>query len=243
MRIRSRPEFLYAVFILFLVMNIALWLQTRTWRPIWGNVPPTPSHGNAEGMVLGDKQFAYRLTSIMLQNIGNATDRTRALSEYDYEGLKGWFLLADYLDPESNFVPSLAAYYFGATQAKQDLSPVIDYLEYIGQQPQPQKWRWLAQAVYMARFEQGDLQRALDLANKLANLPRDDLPLWAKQMPVLIVNAQGDKQMAYAMMVETLRSEIDRLSPQEILFMRNYLCGRILTPEQAAQDALCTNTK
>jgi hypothetical protein len=234
---------LYIIFLSFLVLNIAFWLQTKSMRPIWGNVPPVPSQNNAAGMALGDAQFAYRLTGLMLQNIGNATDSTKPLSEYNYDTLKGWLFLADHLDPNSNFVPSLAAYYYGATQDKSDLTPIIDYLEVIGQRPEPQKWRWLAQAVYLARFEQNDLQRALDLANKLANLPRDDLPLWARQMPALVMNAGGQKEAAYAVMMSTLTSEIDNLSPPEILFLRNYICDRILTPVQAAQNDLCTKTR
>lgn len=237
---RSSSLSLYAVFLLFLVLNIAFWLQTKSLRPVWGNVPPVPSQNSTAGMALGDAQFAYRMSGLMLQNIGSATDDTKPLSQYNYHILKGWLFLADKLDPSSNFVPSLAAYYYGATQDKSDLPPIIDYLEEIGQRPEPQKWRWLAQAVYLARFEMGDYQRALDLANKLANLPRNDLPLWAKQMPALVMSAAGQKEGAYTMMMNTLTSEIDTLSGPEILFLRDQICDRILTPAQAAQNDLCT---
>lgn len=243
MRFWSSHIALYCMLFFFLALNIALWTQTKSMRPIWGNVPPVPSNSMASGLALGDKQFAYRLVSIMLQNIGNATDSTKPLSEYNYDTLKGWLFLADYLDPASNFVPSLAAYYYGATQDKKDLTPVIDYLEVIGQRPESQKWRWLAQAVYLARFEQNDYQRALELANKLVGLPRDDLPLWARQMPAMIMTASGQKAAAYEMMMETLVSERDNMSPSEILFFRDYICDRILTPVQAAQNDLCTKTR
>jgi hypothetical protein len=224
----------------FLVLNIAFWMQTKSLRPLWGNVPPVPSQNSGAGMALGDSQLAYRMVAMMLQNIGNATDATKPLSEYNYDLLKGWFFLADHLDPVSNFVPSLAAFYFGATQDKKDLTPVIDYLEVVGQRPEPQKWRWLAQAVYLARFEQNDLQRALVLANTLAALPQDDMPLWARQMPAMIMTVSGQQEAAYTVMMNTLTSEIDNLSPPEILFLRDYICDRILTPAQAAQNDLCT---
>lgn len=230
---------LYGVLIFFLILNIGFWFNTRNMHPIWGNVPPAPGKVAGAGMGLGDHQLAYRITGMMLQNLGNMNGKTHNLKEYNYDHLGDWLMFADTMDPVSNFIPTLAAYYFGGVSPPKDLMPLINYLVKVGHYPQEQKWRWLAQAAYLARYSQNDINLSLELANQLASLPRDDLPLWAKQMPIIIMNAKGDKNAAYAILMGTLTSGLDTLSPTEIAFMRNYICEEILTPIEAASNVIC----
>lgn len=236
----NRGDFsLYAVFAIFLAANIVLWIPTHHIKAVWGNVPPAPSQATAGMMALGDGQLAYRMTGLMLQNFGNTWGESRNLHDYDYNRLKDWFFMADHLDPVSNFVPSLAAFYFGATDRKDQLTSVIDYLTVVGQEPQPEKWRYLAHAVYLARFKQEDMAKALDLANMLAGLPRDDLPMWAKSMPAFVMTASGDRESAYNLMVSILKTEGSKLNRFEVRFLKDNICTKILTPAQAAQNPLC----
>ncbi len=230
---------LYLSFSFILALNIALWTYSRDLRLQWSNVPPAPSTKSATMAALGDSQMAYRTIGLMLQNFGSIGGTVQRLQDYRYDRLKDWFFLEHGLDPESNFVPALSAYYYGATHKISDLSPVIDYLEVAGQGPQPQKWRWLAHAVYLARYQQSDLNKALELANLLAGLKRDDMPKWARQMPAFVMNAQGDKQAAYAMMKGILASSGKDMTAVEIRFIQDYVCHQILTQEQARQDSLC----
>ncbi|MGZ9097193.1 MAG: hypothetical protein ACXW30_02720 [Micavibrio sp.] len=243
MRANTGNFILYGIFFTFLILNISFWLLTNHLRPVWGNVPPVPTQRGAIMMALGDQQLSYRMVGLMLQNLGNTGGDSRNLKEYDYQRLGDWLFLADNLDPISNFIPSLSAFYFGATTKGDDLGPVVDYLEMAGQRPQKHKWRWLAQAIYLARYQQGDYERALELAHKLAALPRDDMPPWTRQMPAFVMTAKGDKEAAYALMMGILKNGIDDMTPVEIRFIRDYVCDRILTPEQAAQNDLCTKTR
>jgi len=237
----QRDGFFYALLIFFLIGNIGLWLHTRHTRPVWGNVPPALSERGATMMATGDRQLAYRITGLMLQNIGNAGGESHALKDYNYNALRDWFFLADKMDPKSYYVPYLVAYYFGATQNPEQLNAVIDYLHEIGIRPGQNRWRMLAHAVYLARYRQGDLNKALDLANILAGLDRPDLPLWAKSMPAFVVRAKGDKEGAYTMMMGMLAEGIKdkSLSEYDIRLLRDNICNQILTPEQAAKDEVC----
>lgn len=235
---------LYLVFCVILTLNIALWFYSRDLRPAWGNVPPVPTVQMAARTTLGDPQMAYRMIGLMLQNLGSVGGKDQIFQNYNYAHLRDWFFLEDQLDPRSNYIPALAAYYYGATKKIADLTPVIDYLEVVGQRAEPHKWRWLAHAVYLARFQQGDLNRALDLAEKMAVLPRDDMPIWTRQMPAFVLNAMGDKQAAYALMMSILaNSNVADMDPAEVRFIRDYVCDRILTPVEAAGEKLCTATK
>jgi hypothetical protein len=233
---------LYIVFTAFLVLNIGLWAQTHKLRPVWGNVPPAISERGTLMTNMGDSQLAYRRNGLMLQNLGNAGGDSTPLKNYNFELLRGWFMLQDSLDPVANFMPYLAAYYFGATQnPKEQLGPVLDYLEVQGQRSETDKWRWLAQAVILARYNKKDMPRALELANKLSGTP--NVPMWAKAMPAFVLRAEGDKEAAYTVMMGILSSGAKSLSPYEIRLLRDNICNQTLTPEEAAKNELCIKVK
>lgn len=234
---------LYGILLLVLVANIGLWFHSRHIRPYWGNVPPVVSERSAVISALGDRQMAYRATGLMLQNIGTTGGKDQPLQNYNYDMIGKWLMLGSRLDPVANYLPALAAYYYSATQNKASLGPIVDYLAEAGMRPEPHKWRWLAQAVYLARFELKDLNKALDLAHKLANLSRSDMPIWTRQMPAFVMNAQGDKRASYALMMGILSSSGKDLSPPEILFIRDYICDQVLSPAEALSEPLCNTVK
>lgn len=232
----------YLAFFLALALNLCVWWQALPQRAQWGNVPPVPSSPQAAAMfALGDTQLAYRSFSLLIQNLGDAGGQARPLEVYDYDRLSAWFWLLDKLDPKANYIPSIAGFYFSANQNTTALDPLIDYLATVGVRPVRQKWRWLAQAVYLARFVQNDYDKALVLAERLAALDYEDMPTWTDQMPAFVRMQQGDKEGAYNIMINVLNSEARSLQPAEVNFMREYICDRILTPEEKGRDPLCTS--
>lgn len=226
---------------LALLANCALWFSVRYVKPVWLNVPPPPSETSAIMSALGDPQFAYRSLGLSLQNLGDTGGRIINLSDYNYEELGRWFLLQHNLDPVSNFTPSLAAYFFGANRQSSDLGPIVDYLEQAGDVDAPQKWRWLAHAVFIARHKMKDYDRAYELAEKLAAMDRPDMPSWTKQMPAFVKNNQGEKEAAMALMLQLLETEKDTLHPSDVNAIVAYICEQILPPDEAKTYKLCQN--
>jgi len=231
---------LYLSFCLALLLNIVFWAYAKDERAVWENVPPVPTKETAMSLSLGDGQFFYRVAGIVLQNLGDTGGRTTRLTEYDYPMLGKWFFLVDSLDPVSDFFPLLAAFYYGATRNAKDLDPVVDYLTKVGRRPEGEKWRWLAQAVYLARYEQQDMEKALKLAYLLANHPNNDRPGWTYQMPAFVLNAKGDKEAAYQILMNLLIDEAENLHPNEVNFTKEYICDRLLSPAQKEAHPLCT---
>lgn len=230
---------LYAVFTGILLLNIGFWLKARTVIPKWDNVPPVPKEGTLAISGLGDSQVAYRMTGYFLQNLGNTGGYFEPLESYDYSAIEQWLLAARSLDARSNYVPFLAAYYFGAVDSHPDkISHIVNYLVEAGQDPYPQKWRWLAQAVYLARYQEKNLDKALRLANLLASLKTDTAP-WARQMPAFVHLQMGNKKAAYELMMRMLVSEADKMDPAEVNYMKDFICTRALEKEEAAKNPLC----
>lgn len=233
------------VFTLALCANISLWFQVRDVQQRWANVPPAPSVISASLGGLGDTQFSYRTYGVTIQNMGDTGGRTTNLKEYDYDNLVDWFRLEDTLDPRSHFIPYLAAYYFGVIDAPEKVAPLVDYLEEVGLREGPQNWRWLGRAAFLARFNEQNDDKALKIAQEMADLENQGvkLPMWARQMPVFILQAKGEKRAAQAIVEETLKSSVDELDPTEVNFLIDYLCNRLLDESESAKHPFCQNSE
>ncbi len=222
---------------------IGLFLTTSHLQSKWTNVPPPPGKLSAAGAGLGDTLFAYRSFGIILQNMGDYGGRTTSLRDYNYDNLGGWFMLLHSFDPKSDFLPYVASFYYGGLDTNTEkLKPLVDYLEIAGNSTQGEKWRWLAQAAYIARFKMNDLGRSLELARKLSNLDAD-IPMWARNMPANVLNARGEKQAAYEMLLSILKDRHDKMNANEINATKAYICEQILTPEEAQKNPLCDDVQ
>lgn len=216
-----------AVLCIFLILNFLFWSTSHQKQKVWGNVPPAPSFIKAKMGGLSDAQLAYRLYGLVLQNIGSIGGKQVNLREYDYKTLKDWFLVQDQLDERSNFIPLIASHYYGAVDDTKKMEDVLDYLKVVGQRPYGEKWRWLAHGVFLARHTIKDNEMALELAEILASNKDPNIGIWAKQLPALIHQADGNKQEAYFVMMNILKDSLDELHPNEINFMRDYICNTI----------------
>lgn len=232
----------FCLFLLLAVQAVS-WMTIREEQAQWLNVPPVPSKGSIYSSALGDGQLAYRSMGVMLQNLGDMHGRATPLKDYNYKDLSQWFLLSEELDNKSDYMPYIASYYYGGLdQETEKLRPLIAYLFKVGQEDYGEKWRWLAHAVYLARFKLNDLDYALQMANVLADKasdPDSGLPNWARQMPAFILNAKGDKEAALQIMVNIIASVGDKIHPNEVNHTRGYICEDIFTPEEAKNSPIC----
>ncbi len=234
---------LKTLFAIALFLNVATWFYTKNVQAKWINVPPPPSDFSASFMALGDNQFAYRIIGLMIQNFGNIGGRITPIKDYDFENLSEWFFLEYRLSPKSDYAPLLAAFYYGASQDPTKLRPLLNYLEVVGNNPEGEKWRWLAHAVYLARFKLKDLDLALHYAKLLAAIPNDNMPGWARSAPVNVMNNMGEKEAALQLMLEIMKNGKDTIHPNELNSMAYYICEQILDADAAARHDLCNNLK
>lgn len=223
--------------------NVTFWFHSRDVKSQWLNVPPVPSEFSAVSSTLGDTQFASRVISIMIQNLGSTGGRVTPIKDYDFDKLGAWMMLNYSLDSKSNITPYMAAFYFGASQDPTKIRPVINYLRIAGNSVEGEKWRWLAQAIYLARFKLKDLDLAYKMAKEMEALSRDGMPGWTRHLAVNVLNQQGEKEAALEMMLGILKDKSDKLHPSEVNAMLAYICEQILDPSEAKSHALCVDLK
>jgi tetratricopeptide (TPR) repeat protein len=177
----------------------------------------------------------------MLQNLGSTGGRIVPLHEYNYDKLVEWFFLTDSLDPKSNFISRLAAYYYGSSQDKEDLRKLLVFLEKQGTANTGRKWLLLVYGMKIARYELGDMDKALHFANLLANLDNPDMPDWTRRAPAIILSAKGDKEAAYRILVNLLKSEGEKIHPNEVNFIVHHICEDLLSSVEAINNPVCRN--
>ncbi|MDX2082473.1 MAG: hypothetical protein SFV53_00580 [Rickettsiales bacterium] len=220
-------------------MQIFFWHKTEKTKAPFDIVPPAPSQYLISAASLGDKEFLFRILAARLQNSGDVFAGFVALKKYDYSRIYHWLKALDQLNSESNFTPALAAYIYSQTQNHQDTKYIIDYLDEHAAIDIDKNWWWLFQAIYIAKNNLGDINRALDLAYKLSTNNAVNAPLWTKQMPAFIYEEMGDGCMAFSVIQKILNDSENgarKIDATEIDFMRHFIQDRLRKLQEGKFD-------
>lgn len=227
MCIKFKKSFLVIALIFILSSQITLWFNTKHIKPEMIIVPNVPSFTTIAILSLGDLQFYFRNLSFKIQNAGDSWGRFTALKDYNYEKLQAWFYLLDRLDNKSNFVPSLASYYYSQSQNVMDNKYIVEYLEDHAKNDITNKWWWMTQAVYLANHKLEDKKLALRLAYHLTNIPKDvNVPFWVRQMPAFIHEDMGETSAAKKIIIDIL-TNFNKFTPGELNFMEYFIKERL----------------
>ena len=211
-------------FAVLLIAQGGFWQYTREIKPEMGIVPAVPGARTVRALSFGDEEAFFRLLALNIQNSGDTFGRFTALYKYDFSKLYQWFHLLDGLNNQSNYLPSMASYYFSQTQNPSDVRYLVDYLdEYADGRPK-EKWWWVVQASYLASHKLNDSTRALEIASKLAGVR--GIPIWAQQLPAFIHEQRGEFGEALAIMEDVMKHPED-YSQGELNFMRYFIDERL----------------
>jgi hypothetical protein len=211
--------------VIFLLLQIVFWYNTNDIRPEMTIVPPVPGKEAVNALSFGDEQFYFRSLALEIQNAGDSFGRFTALKNYNYKKLTAWFEILDGLDHQSNFIPSIAGYYYSQTQNVPDVRYIINYLDKHASRDLKNKWWWMSQAVYLANHRLGDKPLALKLAYKLSKTP-GKVPMWVREMPAFIHEQLGEKEEALRI-IEGLMKDQDKLTKEELNFMNYFITERL----------------
>lgn len=202
----------------------AFWSHTRVIMPEMGIVPAVPGERTVRALSFGDEQAFFRLLALNIQNSGDTFGRFTALYKYDFNKLYHWFHLLDGLDNQSNYLPSMATYYFSQSQNRDDVRYIVDYLDEYTEGRAKEKWWWIAQASYLASHKLNDDDRALALAERLRGVK--GIPLWAQQLAAFEHEKRGEYGDALAIIQEILKDP-SQYSQGELNFMKYFIDERL----------------
>lgn len=213
-----------AIFVSLLALQGAFWWNTHNIRPEMGIVPDVPGEAAVKSLSFGDEEAFFRLYALGIQNAGDTFGRFTALYKYDFNKLTQWFYLLGKLNRQSNYIPAMTTYYFSQSQNPSDIPYLIDYLDDYTKGREKEKWWWVVQAVYLAQYKTEDLNRALELAERLRGIR--GIPIWAQQMAAFIYEKRGEFGEALAI-IEEIAKHPEDYTQGELNFMRYFVDERL----------------
>jgi hypothetical protein len=237
--LNSHKIFFY-LFLFLLISQIFFWrFLEKNPQNNFDLVPSPPTKNLMSILSLGDEEFLFRALGLRLQNSGDVFAGFVALKNYDYQRIYGWMKALDSLNYQSNFIPSLASYYYSQTQNTKDSIYIINYLDEHASQDIDKKWWWMFQAVYIAKKNLKDDDLALKLAYKLSENKDPKAPFWTRQLPAFFHQEMGDNCLAFKI-IENLIKEVEsgdsKSKADDLNFMRHFINERLSSLQKQKFD-------
>ena len=176
---------------------------------------PAPSRQALRAASFDEPAAASRFIMLHLQGFD--------LRHLDYERLIGWLRTALELDPRSAYPLFAAARVFAETPDDQRTRLVLDFIHEQFLRDPDRRWPWLAHAALLAKHRLKDLALARRYAAAVELHARGgDVPMWARQMQIFILEDMGELEAA-KIMLGGLLERGDIHDPNELRFLEHKL--------------------
>jgi hypothetical protein len=152
-------------------------------------LPPAPRAEALRVASFGENAAAARLLMLYLQGF--------ELRGLDYARLVGWLRAALALDPLSAYPLFAAARVFAENPDPAASRAMLEFVYQEFARDPDRRWPWLAHAALLAKHRLQDLPLARRYAAAIAREARSgDVPLWARQMEVFILEDMNELEAA-----------------------------------------------
>lgn len=229
----------YAFLSVFFILNFFLWSFSKSKIEFWVNVPPAPGPVQTLSYGLGDAELSYRLLGYQLQNMGDHGGQTRNIDDYNYKNLAQWARMLDGLNQKSDFLPNLAAHYFGSSRQKDHILELVQVLEDIGLRDYPGKWQWLVWSMTKSDVVLSDYEYTISLARQLQSKNDKTMPGWGYRMAPMYMFKHGDLSQSYLEMMHVYYDYLPKMPHDEKLFAITFLCDQL--SQYSDQNPACFN--
>ena len=217
--LRDVPKVVLAILAVALTLQVSLKSAQPVSNPAASELSPPPSQSSLRLASLGDPIPLAKLLMLYLQSFDyRATNRIR-YQDLNYDIVQQWLLRILWLDPRGQY-PLLAASRLYA-EVPND-AKVRTMVEFVYQQfllDPDRRWPWLAQAAAIAKHRLHDLHLAKRYAAAIQKHSTGaNVPLWAKQMEIFILEDMNELDTARIMIGGFLSSGTIH-DPAEIRFL------------------------
>ena len=207
------PRWLWTVLAIATAVQIA-WQSARPGvAPPAGELPPQPRPAALRLAAFGEPQALARIAMLYVQAFQSA-DTMRVI---------GWLNAIIELDPRSQYPLFAAARIYAETADPARARAILEFVYREFVRDPNRRWPWLAHAALLAKHRLGDLALARRYAaaiDRLTTAP--DVPLWAKQMEIFILEDMNELEAARIMVGGLLASGAIR-DPAELRFLKERL--------------------
>jgi hypothetical protein len=217
------PRWLWTLLVAALLAQVAWRSTERPGAPLAAELPPPPSVPLLRLASLGEPEAAARIAMLYLQAFDLGDGSATPYRSLDYGRLADWLRAILALDPRSDYPLFSAARIYAEVPdpARSRVMLEFVYEEYL--RDPNRRWPSLAHAALLAKHRLKDLALASRYAaaiQRYATAP--DVPLWARQMQVFILEDMNELEAARIMLGGMLESGAIR-DADEARFLRQHL--------------------
>jgi hypothetical protein len=217
------PVWVFAALGLSLAAQLTGQATRPAAAPAASDLPRPPGAAALRLATFGEPEAGARLAMLYLQSYDFAGTNATPYSGLDYERLLGWLRAILELDPRSQYPLFSAARVYAETEdpARSRLALEFVYQEFL--RDPNRRWPWLAHAALLAKHRLHDLPLARRYAQAVQRrTTATDVPLWAKQMEIFILEDMNELEAARIMLGGLLQSGAVR-DPAELRFLKEHL--------------------
>lgn len=152
-------------------------------------------------LALGEPATLARLAMLYLQAFDFHGTNALPYRKLDYQRLIDWLRATQELDPRSAYPLFSAARVYAEVSDPQRQRRMLEFIYEQFLLDPNRRWPWLAQASLVAKHRLKDLPLALKYARAIDHYTTvADVPLWAKQMGVFILEDMNEFEAARIML-------------------------------------------
>jgi hypothetical protein len=217
------PRIVLAMLALGLAAQVTLKAGTPRPRASAEDLPPAPGIGALRLVSFGEPVALAKGLMLYLQAFDYQSGTKVPYRDLDYDRLEAWLGRILELDPRGQY-PLLAAsrlYAEVPVESKQRSMLEFIYRQFLVDPNR--RWPWLAEATAIAKHRLHDLPLALRYARAIKRYAvADDVPLWAKQMEIFILEDMNELDTARLIIGGYVQSGAVK-DPAELRFLEGHL--------------------
>lgn len=220
---RSVPNSLIIMLLISLLVQVC-WHRYASSNQINREyLSAAPEENYLRFVALGEPEVLAKGLMFWLQSFDNQPGVSLPLQALNYKNVIDWLEKISILDEHSHYPLFSAAYIYAVIKDDKKQRKIFNFIEKRFKQHPDRYWRWLAHAAIKARHSLHDNDLALYYAKLLRlHATGPNVPLWAQQMEIGILEAKGEYQSA-KLLIGGLLSEGKITEPQELHFLNERL--------------------
>ena len=190
--------------LVLLVAGIAAQVAWHGARPppaaTASDLPAPPGIDALRLSSLGDPIVLSKLLMLWLQAYDNQPGVSISFQNLDYARVAAWMDRILALDPRGQYPLLAASRIYAAVNDDEKQRFMLDFVHKKFYEDPNRRWPWLAQGAIVAKHGFKDLPLALEYARAVSeHATGPDVPNWARDMPVVILEEMGELEAATVM--------------------------------------------
>lgn len=201
------PAWLWAALGACLALQVALQSLRQPPAAAAADLPPPPRAGALHAASFGEPAALARLAMLYLQAFDLGAGNARPYQQLDFKALAAWLRAILETDPRSGYPLFAAARVYAEGQDPARTRQMLELVHQAFLEDPNRRWPWLAHAALLAKHRLRDLPLARRYAADLQRLTTAaDVPMWARQMEVFILEDMNELEAAKVLLGGLLHS-------------------------------------